>query len=357
VKIFQRATGVTQTVSALVTNTTHGFVYRWAVSYGGTTTEQTYTVLAAATATTVGTAIAALIDALPGVGAVASVGTITITPTTLGDRFMFDTYGAEFTVKDNSTDAGIATALSAGQALDPDFYGVQTDGYSEAEINAAAAWCEANGKLYLALTCDSDVLAGGSTDIASDFKLAGYNRCGVLVTRKQSQQMATALVARQLATEPGSSSWDNKALSGTADNFTTTEQTNATTKRACMYLSIAGVNVSYNIQAGSGRFFDTTRDIDWFDANHAADIFNALVNTEKVPYNNTGKSLVEAVSRRRGSLAESKGVFNAGTFAVTMPKDGQDDPTDKANGLLRFSWSAEKQIGMRKVVANGTVTL
>jgi len=356
VKVYRRLTVNAQTITLTVTNVAVDYVYRWIVNFGGIATSQSYKVLSGATTTTVATAIAALIDPLAGVAATSSGAVITVTPSTAGTRFMVDTYGAEFTVKDTSADAGIATDLAAGQLLDPNFYGLATDGYSEAEINAAAAWAEANGKVYLALSNDSDVLSSSTTDIASDLKLAGYNRCGVMVSRSQSSQMAVASMAR-LATEPGSSDANNKVLSGIGDSFSATEQTNAEAKRANMFLAFPGVNATYNMSTGSGRLWDTTRDIDWFDANLAADVFNVLLNNEKVPYNITGKGLVQASVERRGSIAESKGVFNSGTFKVAMPADGADDPADKIAQLLRFTWSAQKQIGIKKVAVGGTVYL
>lgn len=356
VKIFKRATANAQTKTLLPTNTVEGYVYRFRVMFGGITTEISYTVLASATPTTIGVAIAALIDAITGVDAAASSGTITVTPTVAGNRFFIDTFGAELTVKDTSSDAGIATDLAAGQLLDPDFYAVMTDGYSEAEINAAAAWCEANKKLYVALSNDSDVFTSSSTDIASDLKAAGYHRSGVLASRKQIPNMAAALVGRQLALDPGLSDWNNKRLVGESDNLTGTEQGHAVTKRASLFLNIAGLNVTHNVKAASGRLFDTTRDIDWFESNLAADELLVLVNNEKVPFNLVGKGLVQSAAERRGTLAERAGVFNPSTFVVTMPADGDDDPADKIAQTLRFSWAAEKQIGIAKMAITGTVT-
>src|SRR5690606_6065036 len=154
-------------------------VYDFAVDAGGIVTPLQYPVPGSADDEVVATGIVALIHAVTGVDCADDVGSMTVTPTTAGDRFFLDT-NSDLVVKDISADAGIATDLAAGQALDPDFYGVVTDGYSEAEINAAAAWCEANGKEFIGLTNDTDVVTASTTDVASDFYAAGYNRCGVL---------------------------------------------------------------------------------------------------------------------------------------------------------------------------------
>jgi hypothetical protein len=117
------------------------------------------------------------------------------------------------------------------------------------------------------------------------------------------------------------------------------------------------VALTYNVMAASGRLFDTTRDVDWFEANLQSDELAMLVNNEKLTYDAQGKALVEASARRRGSIAEGKGVFVTGSFDVDIPKDGEDDPADKADGLLRWSWTAQKLIGMRKMAISGEVTL
>jgi hypothetical protein len=210
IKLFNRTTGITKTVTLTVTKTTAGFPYNWEVVLPatGVKTAQSYTVPSSGspTLTTIATAIAALIQALTGTSATSSVADITVTPETVGDLFQINTFGPEFTYKDNSADAGVATELAAAQALDKDFYAVMTDDYSEAGCNAVAAWAQANKKIYLALSNDGDILTGSTTDLASDFKAAGYTRCGVMFSRSQSSQPAAALMGRQLYFDPRPSS-------------------------------------------------------------------------------------------------------------------------------------------------------
>jgi hypothetical protein len=357
VKVYRRAAANAQTVTLLPLITAEGYVYDFTVKGpSGVSSTITYTVLAAATATTIGTALAALIDALAGVGAVSVTGTITVTPTVAGDRFFIDTPRNDFTRKDTSADAGIATDLATGQALDPDFYGVLTDGYSEAEINAAAAWCQANGKLFIGLSHDTEVITSASTDVASDMETAAYTRAGVAPSAYQTTQAHAALMGRQLAQSPGSSSWNNRALVANADNFTSTQLGHATGKNATIFGVFGGVGVTHNAKTSGGRLYDTTRDLDWFDANLATDLFLVLVNNEKVPYDARGKALIQAATERRGALATTAGVFEPGTFAVQMPADGADDPADKSVQLLRFTWSAVKSVGIDKIAVSGTVS-
>lgn len=357
VRVYKRAAANAQTVTVVPTVTTEGYVYNFTVYFGGVAYPVTYTVLASATQTTIAAALTALITAIVGVDATASTITITVVPTTAGTRFWLDTAKSDLTIKDTSADAGIATDLATAQALAGDFYGVDIDGASEAEINAAAAWVEANKKLALFLTHDSDVATSATTDIASDLKTAGTHRCGALITRYPSNAMNIGLVGHQFAKNPGSSNWNNRILSGSADVWTSTQLSNATAKRAVFFTVIGGNNQTYNVRAASGRLFDTTRDLDFFEANLQADILTALLNAEKLPYSAQGKSVIEAVMRARGLNAEKMGIFIDGSFDVDMPADGEDDPADKAAGLLRCAWSAVKEIGIDKVAVSGIVTI
>jgi hypothetical protein len=360
IKLYNRTTGITQTVTLTVTDVRAGFLYQWEVQLpSGTKTAQSYSVPTSGspTLTTIATAIAALITALVGVQATASVAVITVTPDTVGDLFMINTFGPEFTFKDNSADAGIATELAAAQTLDRDFYAVVTDDASEAGCNAVAAWAQANKKIYEAPSADGDILTGSTTDLASDFKLAGYTRCGVMFSRSQSSCMAAALIGRQLSFDPGKSSWNNRPLVGVADNLTATEQANAVGKRCNMFVAVSGINVSFNVTTANGRLFETTRDVDWFESEIAAAEFEALVRNEIVPYDIVGKGIVKGAFMSVAATAETNGVFIPGSTKFTAPADGADASADVAIQRLKHGWTAKKRVPVRTIDIAGVVTL
>lgn len=358
VKIYKRAAANAQAVTLIPTVTTEGYIYDFSVKGPtGITTAVTYTVLAAATTTTIGTALAALIDAAAGIGAVSVTGTITVTPTTAGDRFFVDVPKGDLTVKDTSADAGIATDLATGLALDPDFYGVLTDGYSEAEINAAAAWAQANAKMYIGLTNDSDVFTSSTTDIGSDMETAAYTRAGLVASRYQTAQVHAAFMGRFFAATPGSIDMNNKALIASADNFSATQLGHAVGKNVTLFAQIAGLGLTHNAKTSGGRLYDTTRDIDSHETNLAADLLTTLVNNLKLPYSAKGKAVIQASHDRRGDLDSKAGIFTEGSYVTDYPLDGADDPADKAAQLLRVSWSAQKSIGIAKIAVSGTVSI
>lgn len=254
-----------------------------------------------------------------------------------GPRMYLKGVPSWLTVKDTSTDAGIATDLDNALLEDPAFYGICMDGMNEAEINAAAAWCEANGKIGHFQSIDSDILTNSTTDVASDLKAALYTYSGVFYSRDAGGQLAAAIMGQQFAENPGASTWENKILAGiVADALTPTEITNALGKNASLYLPFGDegdVAITHGAKASSGRFFDLTRDRDWLQTNAQLDLFTHLIRRKKVPFTQPGIDELLAVSNARFELAEQAGILDAG-WAVTFPLIGTIDPADKASRRL-----------------------
>lgn len=319
VKVFNRAAVNAQELLITPTVTAEGYVYGpWSVSVGAVTTEVSYTVLAAATPTIIATALHALFSAIAGVTSTDNTGSFSLEPTADETRIYLRNTPKGVTVKDMSADAGIATDLAAGQLDDPDFYGFVIDGMSEAELNAAGAWAQANGKIFVGLSADTDVFTSSSTDIASDFLAAAYHRAGVFCSADMVGQFHAALMGGELSANPGASVWENKRLSGpVADPLTPGRLNYAKAKKAGLYLNIKNVSVTRNISGGSGRFFDITRDTDWIKENIGVAVYTMLLNQAKVPYTSLGISLVETQVWKILNAATRLGILAPQTATVT----------------------------------------
>ncbi len=334
VKIYKRAAANVQALTLTPVNLVQGVPYAFKVN----NVQASRVNGAAETPTTWCTAWQTI---LAGVGFTAvnvtsTNGTTFLTLTkTLGTgrRIYLDEIPSYLTVKDTSPDAGIATDLNQALADDSDFYGVVIDSTSEAENNAAAAWCEANKRMFHALTVDSDVLTNSTTDVGSDFAAAKYTYSGVFYTKNASKLWNVGLMGRQFGRDPGRSTWDNKQLPGIpADNLTASEITNAKAKNVCLYLPVRTLNQTHDITAGSGRFFDMTRDKDFFvDSNRAA-LLSYQAREEKIPANQLGIDAYESVVRGQCEQAERMGIIDPG-WTVTFPK-AADLPNLKATRRL-----------------------
>jgi Protein of unknown function (DUF3383) len=326
-KLYNRAAPNAQALTLTPTNTTPGRKYEFELN--GVAVSHTNG--PAETATTICTALRTQLTAIPNVTA-AGTTTVTLSLTSAaGARMYLKGAPAYLTVKDTSPDAGIATDLDAALLEDPDFYGVLIDSTSEAEINAAAAWCQSNGKLLHAQTVDSDVLTSNATDVASDLRAAAYSYAKLWYSRDMPAQLAASIMGRQFSRNPGSTTWENQRLNGiVADPLTPTELANAEGKGCGLYLPYGDtVAATFNTAAASGRFLDITRDSDWLKANAQADVLAYLLNQEKVPFTQAGIDGVEGVLRARFQLAENAGVLDEG-WTITLPTVDEIDPADKA---------------------------
>jgi hypothetical protein len=335
IKVYNRAAPNAQALTLTPTLTTPGRKYQFELN--GVAISHTNG--ASETPTTISNAFRTQITAaaaqLPNVTA-GGTATVTLSLTSAsGARMYLKNVPRYLTVKDTSPDAGIATDLANALLEDSDFYGVLIDSMSEAEINAAAAWCQANGKLFHGQSIDSDILTNSTTDVCSDLKAAGYSYAKAWYSRDMPAQLAAEIMGREFSQNPGSTTWENKRLSAIVpDDLQPTEITNARGKNCGLFLRYGeNIGATHNTAAAGGRFLDLTRDSDWLAANAKADVFTFLLNQEKAPFTQPGIDSVEGVLRARFALAEQAGVLDAG-WDITLPTIGQIDPADKVLRLL-----------------------
>jgi hypothetical protein len=321
VRVYKRAAQNVQALTLTPATLTQGVVYTFKVNDVSVSRANGVS----ETATTWATAWQSILTggSITGVNVTSTSNTtfLTLTQTVSTSRRIYlDEVPSYLTLKDTSPDAGIATALNQGVADNSDFYGVIIDGQSEAELNAAAAWCESNKRIFHGLTVDSDVLTNSTTDVGSDFFAAKYSYSNVLYTRNPSKLPNAALMGRQFAFSPGESNWNNKTLKSViADNLTGSEITNAKAKNVGLFLPFGTLNLTHNIKAGSGRFFDITRNRDWFASNEQAAILAGLARRETTPANQFGIDMIESDVRVYFIEAERKGVLDPG-WKLTLPK-------------------------------------
>lgn len=359
-KCYRRAVPNVQSLVMTVTKATQGFVQSFDIAMGGGAfTNISRTNGAAETTTQIATALELLIEAVTGISSVASAANITITQETPGnDRFYVKNVRRELTLDDPSTDAGIATDLAQAAIDDPDFFAFVIDSTSAAEITAAAAWAEANKRMFHAITPDSDVVASGSSDIASVLKTAGYHFTGVAFTRDMRGGLDAGMFSRQLSRDPGSSSWHAKTIAGaTVDNLTGTESGFARGKNALTYQNVKGLSWVIDGRAASGRFLDITIGIEWLKARIAERCVFLMATLEKIPFTNAGIGLLEAEVRAQLQDAENRGLIDSG-WTVTAPKASAVSAINRANRVLPdLKFSARLAGGINKVVVDGSVSV
>lgn len=326
VKVWKRSLPPVQTVNLKVTSAVQGDVYT--ITVNGSVLS--YTVLAAATTTTVATAIELLIEAVAGVDSTSSTDTIIVTKdvaSPAGTLVQFSNWSSNFQLTNVTSNPGIATDLAALQTADADWYGLALDSTSNAEIVAAAAWVEANKKLFPTSSSDygcTDVAV--TTDAMSMVKAAGYARTAVLYNGNDTMGYSGASwMGGRFPFPPGSYTWAYKAIVGASPDALTGGQMDAIeSKNGNTYTTIAGVPITLFGTTGSGEYIDITQFIDWLRSEIQIRVFARLAALPKVAFTDLGVDLI---------LSEILGALNAGVKAGGLDAgNGIDIPAPSASG-------------------------
>ncbi len=357
-KIGKKAVASSQSIQLLVTDATEGLVYTITVG----TSVITRTVPAASSTSAEATAIAALIDALAGAVASAATATITVTPATTGALLDFSAWSSALRLTDATADPGIATDLAAFLAETSDWYGLALDNNSKAEVVAAAAWVEANKKLFITNTSDyGNKDAGSTTDTAYTLKAASYKRTACLFSGAQLLSYSgLAWMAEEFPYDPGKRTWAFKALAGvTVDVLTSGWESALKAKNCTFYAAILGVACTQGGKSAQGEWIDTMRFIDWFESEMKLQVFNVIVNSPKIPYTDKGAGTIySTMSAVMRSGVRAGGLVDDSNLAVVVPKVADVDAVSKAGRLLpdiTFSGTLDGAIHSVKIA--GTLTV
>lgn len=365
--VGRRAVALTQIIHLTPTITTEGHVYRWTIDGN----EGSYTVPGAATVQSIVEAIQPVMDAYTGVICTEDNTKLVVTSSVAGVVRAFDMGDpgkSGWLVLDSTADTTTDDTLAAIDAeLDgtgTDYYGtVVVDSHSKATGLLVAAHAEANKKLCVFQSPDSVCHDSGSTtDIMASLETSAYNRTGCLFHAKigGSEWAAVGWMAARFAQDPGVETWAFKTISGVSTTkLTGAQKSNIDAKNGNVYVVSHGLPITYEGKAGSGRYFDTTRFVDWQTSTIEFDLFALLQGNPKVPYTNAGISAVKGtveVSIQKGQRAG--GVADEPAPTVTTPTLSETDTSDRALRILRdVDYTYRLTGALHSVVVTGNVSV
>lgn len=318
---------------------------------------------ASATATEIVDGLLALVNGVVGKNFTATnvADVLTITGDAAGNWFSVEVLDVtKLSSEMTHADPGVATDLAAIALENNDFYGVYSLYNSAGYITATATWTEAQRKVYLPNSSDTDIiaLAAGNSDIADTLNTAARDRTGLMFHPSEAKMAGAALLGRWLASEPGELTTKFKTLPGVpVYTLTATQRANVIAKKANLYERAGGVNITAEGTMASGEFMDTIRDLDWVEVDMSARVFAVLAAAKKIPFTDKGIRLV--TKEVKGTLTEAvtRGIFAAG-FSVTAPKASEVSAQDKANRTLPdINWSATQAGAIHTVDVTGVVSV
>lgn len=244
------------------------------------------------------------------------------------------------TQDDVTPDPGAAadlTAIRTSVSGSDEWYALITDNHSAAEIEALAAAIEATEKIFIASCADDDILSGTAGSLGVDLAASEYDRTALMYHQTPHEFPAAAWAGRCLTVDPGGETWMFKSLAGVVPSpITPTEETNLDTSNVNRYVTqTRGANITKEGRMAGGEYIDIIRFLDFVRARIRNNIFNQLINLDKIPFTDRGIAIVE--SEVRGVLRQ--GIGNRGFAAdpeptVSVPRAADVPFADKANRIL-----------------------
>jgi len=289
------------------------------------TTTVSVTAAATPTTSTIATQLAAAINtAALGVTATATaanvslVNTGTVVPVTTFSRIQWGaiTPGA----------GSLAADLTAIASADKAWYVLHMVERTKQRILDAAAWVEANEKLFITATADADVLVPGTTtDVVSTLQATQYFRTAIIYASNAATEYPdVAWASRVLPIQPGAETWALKRIASvTADNLSATQSTTIYTKGGNTIDTYApALALTRNGKVAAGEYIDVIRFRDWLKDLIQTNMVQMLVNRDKLPYTDAGINV--AHTNMKGSLRTGQNV--GGIAPDELKADGSQNP-------------------------------
>ncbi|MTI62169.1 MAG: DUF3383 domain-containing protein [Firmicutes bacterium] len=235
----------------------------------------------------------------------------------------------------DGTAADIADALNQVIEVNDDWYGLLLASREQADIEAADGWIPAN-KLFIASPVETDWASLSTYDLLSD-KTGAF-------PHTQERHFDAAIMSRMFATDPGSATWKWKQLSGVENSGYTNADVSSMLSpgegEPNMNPVIHEMGIDYTAEGKTvtGEYLDIQRAIDWMDARLTENIFQLLINEDKISYTNSGISQIVSAMKEifrvgvnRGVIAEEDG---EPLWNIDAPQRQDIAQSDRANRNL-----------------------
>jgi hypothetical protein len=325
------------------------------------------------------TALAAQIQAEPGVATAASNGSNTITvtsatpgvPTSLSDAVI--TGGASqalIVIATTTANHGPADDLAEIREIDDDWYGVIWIERGAELVLEMARYIETQRKIFITANDTSGVLvAATTTDVASILQAKNYDRTSFIWNDDPLDFIDGGWMGKNFPFDPGNETWKFKTLNGiTADILTSSQRTAAKDKNANIYVKVGGIDITQEGVMASGEYIDIIRGVDWLQARMEERVFALLAKLPKVPFTDAGIGIIEAEIRAvLVDAINSKLIANEPfdpdldqnePFIVSAPRARDVSANDRANRFLPDVTFAARLAGaIHKTTIQGVVTI
>lgn len=347
-------------------------ILRLASDSSTTTYTYTYTSDESATAAEIAAGLVALINAATatnGLTATVSDNDLVLTNSTAGTAFALS-LPSTMSIKTAAAAAEVAVDLTAILKEDSDWYGLGLTSRVSADILAAAAWAEANDRLFGNAVAEAGAITASSiADTPYLLKQKNYYRTySFYHADAATEYPEMACMARCFAIKPGGETWAMKKLAGvTTDSLTETQYTAAKAKNCNTFESFRdSVSITQIGKVAAGEWIDVIRFRDWLQEEIAVNIFTLLANRDKVSFTDAGIASVEGqivtalqLGQRRGGVAPTEYDDDGNEipgYVVEVPLSADISSATKATRtLVDVSFSARLAGAIHLVEVSGSL--
>jgi len=211
--------------------------------------------------------------------------------------------------------SNMGTALGNIANVSTDWYAIVNCNRNLAYDQQCADWAESNEKLFMHSTDDTRCwsLSAGSDSTTMAYYASANNLARTFVMYSGDSDATSfpeaAAFGLTATRDPGSYTLMFKTMSGVvADELTGNAQTNLRAKNCSYFHEVAGVDIiDGGSKVGEGEYLDVIIFCDWLKSRMTEDIFEVLVNNEKLPFTDGGIGAVVGIIRKRLQIGINQG--------------------------------------------------
>lgn len=320
-------------------------------------------------ATTIGNLAAAIGAALTTAGVTGVVSTadaVARTVTVSGANI--DTLSIVHTVT-----GGAAQPVATYATISPTSGSFAVDGLTtaeEAKYQQMAAWVQANERMQIFVTSDSDASANPydaslpvQPDLGAWFRANGYGlTCSYFDKAEPTSELDVAVAGENLpygpAADGSANTWSFKTPAGVAAKvYTSSERSNLESKFYNVFTPKAGQNCTLFNFCADGEPIEAKINIFWTTFLIQRNVFTQLLNKRAVPLNDNGMLTIIGKIAEATDEAEQKGALVPGETTITYPKFSELPEADRNAGIFSgIVVEAKIQRAIQKVKVRFVIT-
>lgn len=263
----------------------------------------------------------------------------------------------------------INTTLAACAVANNNWYAFSEVSHVDSDLTLAAAWAEANTKLFLTALSDVDITSTTGAEPATALKTSNFFRTAWWYNIDPDQFPEVAAASRAFTILPGGETWANMRLSAvSAPPLTETAYINITAKNGNTFEPFENqVAITQNGITAGGERIDVIRFRDWLCEEIRTNTFSTFIDT-RIPYTDSGiatiqQGIIKALDLgvRRGGIAPPIQDLTLNriipSYTVSVPKAATVSVNDRQARILRdVSFTAKLAGAIHAVEISGTLT-